>query len=292
MLPRLRATGAQLLRRAKNASSRSLLTGSALGGLTAAGLGASTVAASGAVHPPHAHWPHDGMWGAYDTGALRRGYEVYRQVCSTCHSMDLIYFRNLVGNIHTEAQAKALAESYTVEDGPNDEGEQFERPGKLADPMPRPYANEEMARFINGGALPPDLSCIAKSRHGSASYIFGLLTGYRDAPHGVELREGLHYNPYFEGGAISMAPPLSDGQLDYEDGTEATVSQMAADVSQFLAWVSEPEADQRKLMGLKMMGVTAAMIVTCAYYKRFKWNLIKTRRISWVEGMGEGITKH
>ena len=122
MLPRLRAKGAQLVFRAKNASGRSWLAGSALGGLTAASVAGTTLAAEGAVHPPHAHWPHDGMFGAYDTGALRRGYEVYRQVCSTCHSMDLLYFRNLVGNIHTEPQAKALAESYTVEDGPNDEG--------------------------------------------------------------------------------------------------------------------------------------------------------------------------
>jgi len=197
--------------------------------------------------------------------------------------MDLIYFRNLAGSTHTEDQAKALAQSYEVKDGPNDEGEFFERAGKTSDCFPAPYPNAAYARFANGGALPPDLSCISKARHGGTDYIFHLLTGYREPPAGVALREGLHYNPYFPGGAISMAPPLQDEGIDFEDGTVATKTQMAKDVATFLAWCSEPEADERKKMGLKM-AISLTMMCACAgYYKRFKWSILKTRRITWID---------
>lgn len=253
-----------------------LIGASALTGYTA-------YASEDHIPPQHLHWSHHGWTGAYDTASLRRGYEVYRQVCSTCHSMDLIFFRNLVGFSHTDEQARALAASYEVKDGPNDEGEYFERPGKLSDSFPAPYPNPEYARFANGGALPPDLSCIAKARHSGDDYIFHLLTGYRDAPAGVKLRDGLHYNPYFPGGAISMAPPLADGQVEYEDGTDPTISQMAKDVSTFLAWCSEPEADERKKIGLKVMFTLGIMACTTGYMKRWKWSTLKSRRISWID---------
>lgn len=233
-------------------------------------------------HAPHYHWSHSGMLGAFDHASMRRGYEVYRQVCSTCHSMDMLCFRNLVGHTHTEEQAKALAQSYEVEDGPNEEGEMFERPGKLSDHFPRPYANEEMARYINGGALPPDLSCVSKARHGEENYVFSLLTGYlEEPPAGVNLREGLHWNKYFPGGAISMAPPLSEGGVEYEDGTYASVSQQAKDVATFLAWCSEPDTDSRKEMGIQFVGTCIMMSLASGYYKRFKWSTIKTRKISY-----------
>jgi len=255
-----------------------------LGGFYAAGAAAgfAVYASEDHIPPPHLHWPHSGSFSSYDTGALRRGYEVYRQVCSTCHSMNLIHFRELVGFSHTEEQAKALALSYDIEDGPNSEGEMFERPGKLSDAFVSPYASPEMARFSNGGALPPDLSCIAKARHSGCDYIYALLTGYTEPPAGIELRPGLNYNPYFPGGAISMAPPLSDGQVEYEDGTPATVSQMAKDVASFLQFVSEPEQDERRKLGMKMLIVLAVSTALSGYYKRFKWSLHKTRRISWI----------
>jgi ubiquinol-cytochrome c reductase cytochrome c1 subunit len=164
-------------------------------------------------------------------------------------------------------------------DGPNDEGEPFERPGKLSDPLPAPYANEEAARFVNGGAYPPDLSLIVKARHDGANYLFTLLLGYREPPAGVSVREGLHYNPYFPGGAIAMPKMLVDGGTDYDDGTAATEGQQAKDVTTFLAWAAEPEADERKLAGAKWVLVLAAVWATALYYKRWKWAPIKSRRI-------------
>jgi len=267
---------------------RSWLGPSVLGGLTAAGAAAAVTTASTdsaeVVHVQHLHWDFGGFMSAYDTASLRRGYEVYRQVCSTCHSMDLIRFRDLVGNSHTEAQAKALAESIEVLDGPNDEGEMFERPGKLFDSFVGPYANDEAARSANNGAVPPDMSCISKARHSGPDYIFHILTGYgKPEPAGWPEKPGLHYNPYFPGQAIAMAAPLSDGQVEYEDDTEATVSQMAKDVVTFLQWCSEPEQDERKKMGFQY-GCTIVFVSCIAgYYKRFSWASLKSRRISWID---------
>lgn len=262
--------------------------GSLFGKSVAAGVAAATgaaVTASAAstenMHPQHLHWPHSELTGAYDSAALRRGYEVYRQVCSTCHSMDLLAYRNLVGVSHTEVQAKALAESFEVKDGPNEEGEYYERPGRLSDHFNAPYPNASYARFANGGALPPDLSCLTKARHSGTDYVFHLITGYKEPPAGISIREGLHYNLYFPGGAIGMAPPLTDGQVEFEDGTPATVSQMAKDVSTFLTWCSEPDNDERKKMGIKWCSAISLAIIVSAYRKRFVWNTIRTRRITW-----------
>jgi ubiquinol-cytochrome c reductase cytochrome c1 subunit len=170
-----------------------------------------------------------------------------------------------------------------VVDGPNDQGEMFERPAKISDGLPKPYANDEAARAGNNGALPPDLSLISKARHGGPDYIFALLTGYVDPPEGRELLEGLHYNPYFPGAAIAMEKQLNDGQVEYEDGTEATASQMAKDVSVFLAWASEPEHDTRKKMGLQWIGGLIIMAALTGYYKRLRWAPLKTRKISYTK---------
>lgn len=246
--------------------------------------GATVYASDDHIHPTALPWSHGGLTGAYDTASLRRGYEVYRQVCSTCHSMELIHYRDLVGTSHTLDQAKALAASYEVWDGPNDTGDMFERPAKLADHFNSPYTNDALARYANGGALPPDLSCIAKARPAGADYVFSLLTGYKEKPPaGVSLREGLYYNPYFPGGAISMAPPLQDDGVEFEDGTVATTTQMAKDVCTFLQFCSEPEQDDRKKMGLKMCATTVLMLAGAGYYKRFKWNMLKSRRITWID---------
>jgi ubiquinol-cytochrome c reductase cytochrome c1 subunit len=198
--------------------------------------------------------------------------------------MELIHFRELVGFSHTEVQAKALAESFEMTDGPNDEGEMFERKGKLSDPFNSPYPNPEAGRAANGGALPPDLSCISKARHNGPDYIFHLLTGYgKEPPAGWPDKPGLHYNPYFPDGAIGMAAPLSDGQVEYEDGTPATVSQMARDVATFLQWCSEPEQDDRKKKGCQFAATLAVVTAIAGYHKRFQWASTKTRRIHWIE---------
>lgn len=234
-----------------------------------------------ALHPPHIHWPHSSYLGSFDAAAIRRGYEVYRNVCASCHSMNRIAFRNLVGVAYTEDEVKEMAEDIEVEDGPNEEGLMFSRPGRLSDYLPAPYPNEEAARYANNGALPPDLSLITKARHGGENYLWALLTGYRDAPEGINVREGLHYNPYFAGGQIAMARALYDGAVEYDDGTEATTSQMAKDVSTFLAWAAEPEHDERKKMGMEWIGGFAILAVGMVYLKRFRWSLYKSRRLEF-----------
>ena len=240
----------------------------------------STVLANDAmIHPPQQPWSHNGFLQAFDAAALRRGHMVYAQVCASCHGLSRIAYRNLVNVCYSEAETKAMAEDTDVKDGPNDEGEYFDRPGKLSDYLPSPYPNEEAARYANNGAYPPDLSLIVKARHGGADYIFALLTGYKDVPAGIAERETQYYNPYFSGGWIGMPPPLADGAVDYDDGTAATSSQMAKDVSIFLAWTSEPEQDERKLAGFKVIGALAVCFGFTWYYKRIKWSPIKNRRL-------------
>ncbi|CAL5349019.1 unnamed protein product [Camellia sinensis] len=219
---------------------------------------------------------------------IRRGHQVYQQVCASCHSMSLISYRDLVGVAHTEEETKAMAAEIEVVDGPNDEGEMFTRPGKLSDRFPQPYPNEQAARFANGGAYPPDLSLITKARHNGQNYVFALLTGYHDPPAGVSIREGLHYNPYFPGGAIAMPKMLIDGAVEYEDGTPATESQMGKDVVTFLSWAAEPEMEERKLMGFKWIFVLSLALLQAAYYRRMRWSVLKSRKlIIVVVGGGE-----
>ncbi|KAG5440722.1 hypothetical protein PCK2_000158 [Pneumocystis canis] len=179
--------------------------------------------------------------------------EVYKEVCSACHSLNLVAWRNLVGVTHTVDEVKAMAEEYEYQDGPDENGNMFLRPGKLFDYMPKPYPNEEAARAANGGAFPPDLSLIIKARHGGCDYVFSLLTGYMDPPAGVIVPNGMNYNPYFPNGQIAMARLLYDGLIEYEDGTPATTSQMAKDVVSFLNWAAEPEHDDRKRMGFQTL---------------------------------------
>jgi len=240
-----------------------------------------TAFASGGLEAPKQAWSHKGPMGGFDYSSVRRGYQVYRQVCSTCHSLERIAFRNLVGTVLTEDEAKSIAASYEVQDGPDEYGEFFQRPAKLSDRLPKPYANENAARFSNNGALPPDLSLITKARVGGEDHIFSVLTGYREPPTGVAVREGLYFNPYFAGGAIAMAQALSDGQVEYDDGTDPTISQMAKDVTIFLAWSAEPENDERKKTGLKAFLVMGLMFLPTYYYHKQKWSVMKSRVLSF-----------
>ena len=226
----------------------------------AAGLTALPVApaeaAGEAKHPAAIDWSFNGLFGTYDRNALRRGYQVYVEVCAACHSMNQIAFRNLSqpgGPEFSEAEVKALAKQYIVEDGPDDYGDMFERDALPKDKFPSPYPNENAARAANGGAYPPDLSLITKARGGGPDYIHALLSGYEDAPEGVEMRAGLYYNPYMLGGKIAMPIPLMDELVEYSDGTEATVEQMSLDVTHFLNWAAEPELEQRKRTGFMVL---------------------------------------
>ncbi len=233
--------------------------------------------------PPRYPWWFIPFSHGYDIPSVRRGYEVYRQVCATCHSLELMSYRRMVNTVYPERRVKEFAAMADVTDGPNDEGEMFQRPGNLLDHYPSPYPNEQAGRFANGGAYPPDLSQMAAAREGGADYLFSLLTGYRDPPQGIKLRAGLYYNTYFQGGAIGMPPPLVQGQVEYEDGTPATTSQMAKDVTQFLCWTQDPQHDERKLMGLK---VTNAMVIWCllsALWHRSVWIPLKTMRIDFAK---------
>ncbi|KAL1128869.1 hypothetical protein AAG570_013403, partial [Ranatra chinensis] len=239
----------------------------------------SVQAADLELHPPKYPWSHNGYFQALDHASIRRGYEVYKQVCAACHSLQYVCYRNLVGVSHSESEAKAEAEDQLIEDGPNDQGMMFKRPGKLSDHFPSPYPNEEAARAANNGAYPPDLTYIIPARHGEEDYIFSILTGYCDPPAGVVLREGQHYNPYFPGGAISMAQALYNEIIEYTDGTPATQSQLAKDVITFLKWTSEPEHDIRKQMAIKVIAIFTFFTAIAIYWKRHKWTTMKSRKI-------------
>jgi len=264
-------------------SAKSIRNGAAGVSLVVGGFLFSTqkAKADDGLHPPSYPWDHTAPWKGFDHASIRRGYFVYKQVCSTCHSLDRIAWRNLVDVAFTDAEVKEMASQVEYKDGPDAEGEMFDRPGKLADYMPRPYPNEQAARFANNGAYPPDLSLIIKARHAHEDYVFSLLTGYKEPPAGINIREGLHYNPYFPGGAIAMAAPLSNGQVEFDDGTENSVSQMAKDVSVFLAWAAEPELDYRKRAGIKTMIILTMMVLPTFYYKKLKWATLKSRVIQF-----------
>lgn len=195
----------------------------------------------------------EGPFGTYDKASLQRGLQVYRQVCAACHSLKRVAYRNLEDIGYSEDQIKTIAGEVTIMDGPNDEGEMFERPGRPADRFKSPFANDKAAAAANGSALPPDLSLITKARHGGADYVYSVLTGYAEPPEGVEIAEGKHYNKAMDGNVIAMAPPLSDGLVTYEDGTPQVTAQYAKDVSAFLTWAAEPEMEQRKKMGVKVL---------------------------------------
>ena len=230
----------------------------AFGWLAAAAAALSlTVAASAAraqeTPPlPHQQWSFDGVFGTYDIAALQRGFQVYKQICSACHPVKHLFFRDLAALDYTPDQIKALAASYKCTAGPNDQGQMYERPCLPSDPIPGPVPNDEAAKAANGGALPPDLSMVVKAREGGPDYVFAILNGFVPAPAGFHVVQGKYYNEYFPGHNISMPPPLSDGAVTFADGTKATVPQMAHDVVTFLSWAAEPNLDTRHRIGARV----------------------------------------
>jgi ubiquinol-cytochrome c reductase cytochrome c1 subunit len=220
-------------------------------------------------------WPFEGIFGNFDRQAAQRGAQVYLEVCSVCHGNQHLYYRNLKDIGFSDAEVKAIAAKYTVKDGPNPEGEMFDRPALPSDKFVSPYPNEEAARAANNGAYPVDLSLVIKARHDGANYVYSLLTGYSQPPQEVTLMDGLSYNPYFEGGQIAMPPPLTEGQLTYMDGTPASVEQMAQDVVIFLQWAAEPEMEHRKSMGLKVMIFLVIFTVIFYLAKKRIWKDVK-----------------
>jgi ubiquinol-cytochrome c reductase cytochrome c1 subunit len=211
-------------------------------------------AAGPSVAIPSQNWSFGGLFGTFDRASAQRGFLVYKQVCASCHAMKQLAYRNLEGIGLSEEEIRAIAADVMIKDGPNDDGEMFERPGRPSDRFRSPFPNPQAARAANNGAYPPDLSLIVKARENGANYLYALLTGYRESPpDGVEPMEGMHYNEYFPGHWIAMAQPLYPDMVDYPDGTPATIEQMARDVTTFLAWAAEPELEQRRAMGVRVI---------------------------------------
>ena len=202
---------------------------------------------------PKHDWSFNGITGTFDRAALQRGFKVYREVCAGCHSMRLLYYRDLLDIGFSEAQVKVIASEYTVLDGPNDEGEMFERNARPADRFVNPYSNDNEARANNNGAYPPDLSVITKARKYGADYIYNLLLGYVEPPKGLEVGNGMYYNKWMAGNQIAMPAPIADGSVDYDDGTDNTAAQLSEDVVTFLKWSAEPELEVRKNLGIKVI---------------------------------------
>lgn len=281
-----------------------LLAGSALvfGVMAASSAVTPALAAGEAIEIPRQEWTFKGMTGHYDDEQLRRGYLVYKNVCAACHGMRLMYYRNLSqpgGPELSEARVAEIAAEAQVTDGPNDDGEMFTRPGRPADRFVSPFANAKAAAAANNGAVPPDLSVMAKARavesgaawyvaplhwlydiatgyqEQGADYLYALLTGYTEAPVGFQVMDGMYYNAAFPGHQIAMAPPLTEGAVEYTDGTPGTVENYAADVTAFLMWAAEPRLEERKSMGLKVLVYLAILTLLLYLSKRALWRNVE-----------------
>jgi len=246
--------------------------------------------------PPRLHWSFAGPFGIYDQAQLQRGFKIYREVCSNCHSLKLLSFRNLAdpgGPGFTEAQVAAIAATFQITDGPNDQGEMYQRPGRIADYFPPPFPNDQAARAALGGKLPPDMSVLAKARsyergfpwfifdafteyqEDGPDYIHAIVTGYTAAPAGFTLAPGIEYNKYFPGHDIGMPKPLSDGQVEYTDGTPTTVDQYGRDVAAFLMWAAEPTLDARKRLGFQVMIFLIVFTGLLYFAKKRVWHAVE-----------------
>ena len=226
-------------------------SGTSMGNAKPAATGAAPSAEPAAL--PNVKWSFDGPFGTYDRGALQRGFQIYSQVCSACHSMNRLSYRNLTGIGYNADEVKAIAASHDVEDGPNDDGEMFKRPGLPSDHFVAPFANKKAAAAANNGAAPPDMSLLAKAREDGPTYIYAILHGYETPPAGSGVPKGRYWNKYMPGHVIAMPPPIQAGQVTYEDGSPQTLDQYASDIATFLAWSSEPHLEDRHRIGVKAM---------------------------------------
>ena len=248
---------------------RSLLAGLMMAGL----LSAPALAQEEEMPPlPNINWSFNGIFGTFDLAAAQRGFQVYSEICSNCHSMKEMHYRDLTGIGLTPEQVKAVAAAVTVPQGVDDQGNPKEGPATPASEFRSPFPNEQAARSANNGAAPPDLSVIVNAREGHADYVYGILTGFTNPPPGFKLQDGLYYNKYFPGHQIHMPPPLHDGQVTYADGTNATVEQMARDVVTYLEWTANPELVQRKQIGARVVLFLVLMTGLTYAVKRKVWS--------------------
>ena len=224
-------------------------------------------------------WSFKGYFGKFDRAALQRGYQVYSEVCASCHSMKYLHYRNLAqsgGPEFSEEQVKIIASQFEVEDGPNSDGDMFQRPARLSDNFVSPYPNDESAKAANGGAYPPDMSVLVKARKGGADYIYSLLLGYDEAPASILLDDGVYYNTFMSGNKIKMANPLSENLVQYSDGTPSTEEQMAKDVVTFLAWAAEPHLEARHKMGFKVILYLLIISILVFFSMKKIWSRVET----------------
>ena len=225
-------------------------------------------------------WTFKSFFGKFDRASLQRGYQVYNEVCASCHSVKYLSYRNLAekgGPEFSEDEAKAIASNFEVTDGPDSTGEMFTRPARLSDKFVMPYANEEEAKVANGGAYPPDMSVLVKARKGGADYVYSLLLGYEDPPAEIKLDDGVYYNKYMYGNKIKMSAPLMDEIVEYSDGTKATTEQMAKDVVSFLMWAAEPHLEQRHKFGFRVI-IYLVIISVLVYFSMKKiWSRIESK---------------
>ena len=238
-------------------------------------------AAGDATKPLKVDWSFNGFFGTFDRAQLQRGFQVYKEVCASCHSMKHLSYRNLGekgGPEFSDAEVKAIAAGYQVKDGPNEDGEMFDRSGLPKDKFKSPYPNEKAARAVNGGAYPPDMSVLVKARAGGPDYIYSILMGYDESPPAdLKIEEGVYYNKFMAGKKIRMAKPLNDGSVEYSDGTKATVSQMAQDVTAFMTWAAEPHLEKRKRIGFKTILYLLIFSILVFFSMKKIWSRVESK---------------
>ncbi len=235
----------------------------------------TALAAENALQPKKQNWSFSGPFGTFDRAAAQRGFQIFQEVCSSCHSLNLIHYRQLSALGFSKEEIKIIAAEHEIEDGPNDAGEMFRRSAEIGDLFFKPYPNEQAARSSNGGSYPIDLSLITKARFNGPNYLYSILVGYVEPPEGITIYPGKHYNPYFPGRQISMPRPLVKGQVSYSDGTEASLEQMAHDVTVFLAWASEPEMEERKRLGIQILISLLVLLILLFFVKKSVWSDVK-----------------
>lgn len=231
----------------------------------------AVVNAAAEIEIPKEEWSFYGILGKFDRQQIQRGFQVYKDVCSACHGLEYISFRNFEDLGYSEEQIKTLAAQYEVDDGPDENGDMFKRKAKGSDRLPKPFANDAIARVANGGALPPDLSLITKSRVGGPDYVYHLLLGYEEPPAGFELIQGLSYNKYFPGHQIAMTKQLQDGLVTFADGSPNDAAHIAKDVTAFLHWAAEPKLEVRHSTGLRVTLYALIFAVLAYFVKRRLW---------------------